>query len=332
LQKTLPAPDQEEMVAGLSTVDGGLIITGSRFVHEPRVGYQTWVMRFNRLGDVEATHVLPEYSRPGWMLRSVDQSLWLAGTLQPTNRLGMEYDAWLTKLAPDGQKLLSKVFDRGADEAVVGGFLTSDEGCLLVMNSSPSRMKDEGPSNVWLLKCSPEGDVVKEQEVQGGWIVSKGGSVAAAGVTGFAVVVSTSKRPKMNEVDITRTAAFDARVYGFSDSLKRQWQVDLKGYSSFVTPAIVAGPGGGYVVAGVVPDGLRLTFISNEGSVLWEKKERFVEEGVPSISSLSALTVSGSSLFAAGVRVDLSKSPIDEKVFLLKVDVRTPTVLWTKTY
>ncbi|HBA84995.1 MAG TPA: hypothetical protein DCZ95_12945 [Verrucomicrobia bacterium] len=331
LEKTLSSPDREEVTAGRVNVDGSLWLTGSRFEVQPRAGHRAWLKKLNRLAELEPVFTFEEWGRPGFLFAGADSSLYLAGTTPASGRDESRHDGWLVKCSPEGEKIWEKTYDRGSDESMVGA-APLDDGYLLVLASSRSERLGRGPSSVWLLNCSAEGELEREVELEGARILSRAG-VAAASATGFAVIVSTSGPPGSNEIGVGSASLYDALVFHFDRRLKQLWKVELKGYSSFATPALAAAPGGGFVVAGPGAEGVRLTRLSDEGAVLWEKTAKIFsgQDAVP-IAGVSAATVAGGAAYVLGMTADLMSRPVNEKAYLLKVDLETGEPVWTTVY
>jgi len=329
-QKDFQSENQEEVLALIATDDGGALAVGVLFAYQPRIGYRSWIKKLNKDGEIVYTKIIDGYARAGTILKTDDGNYLLAGTRRRKGEK-MNSDAWLMKMDPQGAGLWEHSYDRGSDETVYSGVQIKDGEFLFLATRGTYNKFGQGPSEIWLFTCNSTGEIVKETKLPDGRIMAQSGQLIARNADQFAIVYSTTQLPSICSVDLGSMPSFSAQVVGFDSALKQQWSKPITGYSSILTPLIHFTPAGGYLVVGTVQKGPKINQIGCEGNTVLDtvipiKSDTF------SIYDVCGLVAEKANIYIMGSVIRPMSGDISHRVFLLKVETETSSILWQTEY
>ncbi len=84
-------------------------------------------------------------------------------------------DGLIIKVDSEGNKLWEKVYDKGQVEFFTDGVSVNTDGDFLIVGYSTKPAEDSSspdPSNIWILRCDAEGNMISEEVFQGGYPLS----------------------------------------------------------------------------------------------------------------------------------------------------------------
>jgi len=328
-EKSIPAADQDEIVSILPEDDGGLVVLGVSFVHEPEVGYRSWLRTFSKDGNPGEKRLIDGYGRAGVFLNAGAGAYLLACTAErEKTRYKRDYDARLLQCNLNGKVQWEKFYDKGTHESVAAGVPLGDGSFVFLA----TKKLPGGASDIWLFACTAQGVLTGEKLLAGGRLAASEGSFLARGKDGVAIVYSLAALPPAGEeLDLAPAAPAGVHAVSFKPSLEIAKEVELTGYPSVTPPVIAATPDGGYVLAGTSAEGLRIEKLDAAWQSLWEKSMKSDAEGIITFT-VRQLLASGDTAYLLGNVASPVGGNFSKNVFLAKIDLRKPGFVWFKAY
>lgn len=193
-------------------------------------------------------------------------------------------DGWILKFDPNGCESWQKTFDNKKNEKIMSAVVTNTGELFWAANSGSYDKFGHGPSNVWLVKCSSDGQVLTETVFAG-----RHPELAVSKDGGIAVVYNRADFPKQ-----------DICVIGFNDKLQKTWEIEslLKDQLGVGIFKIVA-DSHGFVIAGSQFGDPCLYKIDTNGNRLWEKKID-IPSSIRSVMTLEALLANNNIYYITG--------------------------------
>jgi hypothetical protein len=204
---------------------------------------------------------------------------------------GQDSDACVEKLDQDGNEIWSREYDKGKMEWGMGLTVQKDGGFILSADSGIYNKFGGGPSNAWIIKCDPNGNILGETTFSG-----RHPSVILNGDV-VAVVFNKENFPQQ-----------DISVTGFDINLKTIWHIDslfgkVGGLGMLRT---IVDKQGNFVLAGNKFNAAALWEVSKDGKILKEveiKDANFCPE-------FESLLQTPTGYLVAGHSPTMSKIPI----------------------
>jgi hypothetical protein len=329
-EKKCDARFQEEVKSIISTPDGGVLVLGQMFVHEPEAGYQSWIKQFDKNGEVVFTRDVGGLGRADVLLKHADGNYLFAGA---SHRKGtkqkVDYDFRLVKFDPKGSVAWEKFYDKGADESAFSGAAILRNGYVFAGTSGKYSRFGEGTFLGWLVKIDYAGALLAEAKLPDCAAMSEGQRIVKNGDE-FAVVYSTVPPPPLSKTPLS-PLPFRARIIGFKNNLKPMWSMNRVGYSSVTAPLIALSQDKHYLVAGAVKEGLKIDKIARGGKLVWEKTIEYGKTDHVRYD-ITGMITSGNNAYIVGSAVDVMNSSGASRVFFLKIESGLGEVLVKKLY
>jgi hypothetical protein len=199
-------------------------------------------------------------------------------------------DACVTKITRDGNEIWRREYDKGKMEWGMGLAPQKDGGFILSADSGSYNKFGGGPSEAWIVKCDPNGNILSETIFDGRHpSVTINGDVTA-------VVFNKENFPQQ-----------DMAVVGLDGELKTLWRIDsLFGKADGLgVLATIVNKQGNFVLAGGKFQAAGLWEISKEGKILKE----FEIEGVEGCVKVELMQTSAGYLVAGGA-ANIPKRPL----------------------
>lgn len=237
--------------------DGGAILVGSTESFGAG-GKDAWVVRLDANHDVAWQRVLGGAADDeAFSVSTINGGGFiLAGT---TSSFGASAkDAWVTKLAANGDVLWSKNYGGAGDDSAIGVVETTDSG-FIVIGSSDSF---GATIDVWVLKLDADGSLVWQYRYGGA------GSDVAAGV------VRTSGG---NYIGVGRTDSFaassdDIWAVKFDENGALLWQKRIGRTNQNENAVAISSNGGRAIIGAQSPGSAQdVLEIDNDGGVVWSR-------------------------------------------------------------
>ncbi|HET6993479.1 MAG TPA: SBBP repeat-containing protein, partial [Chitinophagaceae bacterium] len=248
----------------VKTPDGGTIILGTTNSNDGDVsgnhgGYDAWLLKLNSAGEKQwsKTYGGSGDDRAASVIVTSDGFLEVTGYTYShdgdvtNNHGGPGSDLWVMKLNQNGELVWSKAFGGSFNEAgrtivatpdggsAIAGFATSVDGDV---------HGNHGDGDVWVLRLNGQGDTLWTASY-GGSFWEEGSNITLSPDGGFALTGLTFS----NDGDVSgfHTSAIlgaDIWVVKLNSNGHKIWAKTLGGSADDVGQAIVASPGGGYIV------------------------------------------------------------------------------------
>jgi hypothetical protein len=325
-----PAREQDEIIDLMPTGDGGGLLLGTFFTHEPDVGYRAWLRPVAADGTLGARLVLPGFGRPGVLLPAEDGYWLVAATVERDKGNGLrDGDVRLLKVSTAGRLLWDRYFDRRANETVATGVRLANgrEWALLVKKRVPGQAGD-----LWLFTVDASGQVTAEQTIPGGTVSAAPGRFLAATPDGLALVYSLAEPPRDDdELVVTTDPLSGAQVARFGGRLEKGPEGFLRGYPAVSTPALAALAGETLFLAGSDADGLRVEAFDAAWKSTWQSNMKSDTDGFLNFL-VRDLHAAGGACYLLGNFSAPGSGNFNKSVFLLRVDVTGKAFDWLKAY
>ncbi len=135
-------------------------------VHKNARKTGTWlmIMKFNEGGEITFAKRL-ELGRTSYVLRNFERTK--GGLLISGQKLGKFKDAWVLKIDEQGNELWQKNYDNGKSEDAMSMAVADDGSFILSANSGKYNKFGSGQSNIWIIKCDRQGNVISEATFEG---------------------------------------------------------------------------------------------------------------------------------------------------------------------
>jgi len=126
----------------------------------------TWlmIMKFNEGGEITFAKKL-ELGKNSHVLRNFQRTK--GGLLISGQKLGKLKDAWVLKIDDKGNELWQKNYDKGKSEDAMCMAVADDGSFILAANSGEYNKFGGGQSNIWIIKCDRQGNVISEATFEG---------------------------------------------------------------------------------------------------------------------------------------------------------------------
>jgi hypothetical protein len=128
----------------------------------PKTG--TWLMKFTESGEIAFAKKLA-LGRTSYVLRNFERTK--GGLLISGQKLGKFNDAWVLKIDDQGNELWQKNYDKGKSEDAMSMTVVDDGSFILAANSGEYNKFGGGQSNIWIIKCDRQGNVISEATFEG---------------------------------------------------------------------------------------------------------------------------------------------------------------------
>ena len=128
----------------------------------PKTG--TWLMKFNESGEITFAKKLA-LGQTSYVLRNFERTK--GGLLISGQKLGKFKDAWVLKIDDQGNELWQKNYDKGKSEDARSMAVADDGSFILAANSGEYNKFGGGQSNIWIIKCDRQGNVILEAVFEG---------------------------------------------------------------------------------------------------------------------------------------------------------------------
>ncbi len=126
---------------------------------------RAWLMRLDETGDVVSSKELaPRQVFDIQGLRKTNNGLLLYGSVHKADK---NSDACVTKITFDGNEIWRREFDKGKMEWGMGLAPQKDGGFILAADSGNYNKFGGGPSQAWIIKCDPNGNILCETTFEG---------------------------------------------------------------------------------------------------------------------------------------------------------------------
>lgn len=122
------------------------------------------IMKFNEGGEITFTKRL-ELDKTSHVLRNFERTK--GGLLISGQKLGKFKDAWVLKIDDQGNELWQKNYDKGKSENAMSMAVADDGSFILAANSGEYNKFGGGQSNIWIIKCDRQGNVISEATFEG---------------------------------------------------------------------------------------------------------------------------------------------------------------------
>ncbi|MHC4643755.1 MAG: hypothetical protein ACYS32_19095 [Planctomycetota bacterium] len=122
------------------------------------------IMKFNEGGEITFTKRL-ELDKTSHVLRNFERTK--GGLLISGQKLGKFKDAWVLKIDDQGNELWQKNYDKGKTEDAMSVAVADDGSFILAANSGEYNKFGGGQSDIWIIKCDRQGNVISEATFEG---------------------------------------------------------------------------------------------------------------------------------------------------------------------
>ncbi len=214
---------------------------------------RAWLVRLDEAGSVVfSKEFLPRQVFDIKGLAKISDGLMLYGNVHKGNK---NSDACVTKMAPDGNEIWRREYDKGKMEWGMGLAPQKDGGFILAVDSGNYNKFGGGPSEAWIIKCDHDGNILKETTFEGRHptVIGNGDIMAVL----------------FNKEDFPQQ---DMAIVGLDNELKTLWRIDslfgkTGGLGMLVT---IVNKQGNFVLAGNKFLAARIWEISKDGKILEE--------------------------------------------------------------
>ncbi len=270
---------------------------------------QAWLLRFD---DTGAMVFSKEFSAQQVFdiqgLRKANGGLLLYGSVYKGQG---NSDACVTKITRDGNEIWRREYDKGKMEWGMGLAPQKDGGFILSADSGTYNKFGGGPSEAWIVKCDPNGNIMSETIFNGRHpSVTTNGDVTA-------VVFNKENFPQQ-----------DIAVVGLDGELKTIWRIDslfgkAEGLGMLRT---IVNKRGNFVLAGDKFLAAGLWEISKEGRILGEFEIEGVKEWAQLEQTPAGYLVAGSIINMPNLTADgkVAKGTHWDNMDILVAEVADP--------
>lgn len=323
------AHNQEELVDVLPAADGGGLLLGTLFTHEPEVGYRAWLQPVAADGTLGTRTVLPGYGRPGVLLPAAGGGWLVACTIEREKGNGLrDGDMRLLRVSATGTLLWEKYLDRRSGETLAAGVaLPEGRAAFLAKKRVPGEAGD-----LWLFVVDAGGNVLAEQTIPGGTVSAVPGCFLAATADGLLLVYSLAEPPRDDdEMPVVTDIVTGAQVIRFTPQLEKGAEGFLRDYPGVSTPVAAALADGNCLLAGANADGLRVETLDPAWKSLWQNTMKSDAEGFISFMVRDVHTAGGRCYLLGNFSAPTSGN-FNKSVFLLNIDAAARKFDWLKAY
>jgi hypothetical protein len=249
-----------------------------------KVGGWLMIMKFNENGKITFTKRL-ELGKTSHVLRNFERTE--GGLLISGQKLGKFKDAWVLKIDDQGNELWQKNYDKGKSENAMSIAVADDGSFVLAANSGKYSKFGSGQSNIWIIKCDRQGNIISEAIFEGRHptiAMTKDGTCAVS----------------FNKADFPKV---DLQIMGLDEKLNKIWSSQTlyegQGIGMYNIKTDIAG---NFIIAGAKFGEIWLWKYDRKGNEIWSIPVRTMM-AVPMIHSL--LTTENEYIIA-GFGVDLA--------------------------
>ena len=121
-------------------------------------------MKFDEGGEITFTKRL-ELDKTSHVLRNFERTK--GGLLISGQKLGKFNDAWVLKIDDQCNELWQKNYDKGKSEDAMSMAVADDGSFVLAANSGEYNKFGGGQSNIWIIKCDRQGNVISDATFEG---------------------------------------------------------------------------------------------------------------------------------------------------------------------
>jgi len=168
---------------------------------------RAWIINLDNNGDIVSSVEFSEkLALEAERLIKINDGFLLYGS---TMKGREDFDAFLTKTDFNGNQIWHHEYNKGKMDYVMDIALQEDRSLILGIDSGIYNKFGSGPSNAWIIKCSPDGNILNEITFEG-----RHPSVVSSGnVT--AVIFNKENFPQQ-----------DIAVIGLDNNLKVLWRIE----------------------------------------------------------------------------------------------------------
>jgi hypothetical protein len=254
---------------------------------------QAWLLRF---GDTGTMVFSKEFSAQQVFdiqgLKKTNDGLFLYGSVHKTiYQQEPNSDACVTKLDPNGNEIWRREYDKGKMEWGIGLAPLKDGGFVLSADSGNYNKFGAGPSECWIIKCDPNGNILSETIFDGRHpSVTTNGDVTA-------VVFNKENFPQQ-----------DMAVVGLDGELKTLWRIDSLFGKTNGTGMLktIVNKQGDFVIAGNKSLAAEIWKVGKDGKIIGELEVKDANLCVQFESLLQTPT----GYLVAGNGLTMSKMPL----------------------
>ena len=254
---------------------------------------RAWLLRFDNTGAVVFSK---EFSAQQVFdiqgLKKTNDGLFLYGSVHKTiYQQEPNSDACVTKLDPNGNEIWRREYDKGKMEWGIGLAPLKDGGFVLSADSGNYNKFGAGPSECWIIKCDPNGNILSETIFDGRHpSVTINGDITA-------VVFNKENFPQQ-----------DMSLIGLDSKLKTIWQIDSLFGKTNVTGMLktIVNKQGDFVIAGNKSLAAEIWKVSKDGKIIGELEIKDANLCVQFESLLQTPT----GYLVAGSGLTMSKMPL----------------------